>query len=220
MYYQHNIPTTGVDVRVRGRVVLTQQLENVWSDIHRGPDYNWFTGELVLDDNFRTVNNKTALDANNPFWQGLLQELSKVDPNSGKAKFKPHRRKGKATEDEIRRKLAAALRSSVSGSTVKENYPVWSGAGVKADIHLKTSDRVEVYEVKASTAQPLDLYQLLMYWDGVVNDTKVSPKLGRLVAPDVQSSVLTMIESINKRTDGLGNNYNLEFKKTTDWKIT
>lgn len=220
IYYQHNIPTTGIDVCVRGRVVLTQQLASIWPNIHRSPDYNWFVGELILDEKFRTVNNKTALDANNPFWQGLLEKLNAVDPSSGKKKYQPRKGQKYLSEAEIRGKLASILEASIPKSKATQNHPVWSGAGIKIDIHLSTPKGVEVYEIKSGTAEPLHVYQLLMYWDGVVHDTHASPVLGRLVANDAQNSVTNMINDINKRKDNLGNNYNLEFKKITDWKIS
>ena len=220
IYYRHNIPTTGVDISVRDRVVLTQQLESLWPDLHRRPDYNWFVGELMLDQNFGTVNNKTALDSNNPFWQGLLEKLNDVDPSSGTKKYEPKPGKQVLSEEEIRRKLASMLEASVPDSKATEIYPVWSGAGVKIDIHLETPKGVQVYEVKSTTAEPIDVYQVLMYWDGVAFDKKKSPKLGRLVANDAPSSVLNMIKQINKRKDSLGKRYKLEFKKISEWKMS
>lgn len=220
IYYQHNIPTAGIEVRVRDRVVLTKQLETIWPDILRGPDYNWFTGEVVLSKEFRTVNNKTALDSNNLFWQKLLVELNSEDPSTGKKEYQPKKGGKFLSEIEIRRKLASALEASISNSKADENHAIWSGAGVRIDIHLTTPTGVEVYEVKSGTAVPLDVYQLLMYWDGVVYDTNNSPKSGRLVADDAPASVLNMITDINQRKDKLGNNYNLEFKKIADWKIS
>lgn len=87
IYYQHNIPTSGIDITVRGRVLSTCEIENLFEGINRGPSYNWLVGELELDENFRTVNNKTALDNNNFFWQQLINKLNYFDEEN---KVKPY----------------------------------------------------------------------------------------------------------------------------------
>lgn len=220
IYYQHNLPSSGIDIRVRNRVVLTQQLNSLWSDIHRRPDYNWLGGELILDDKFRTVNNKTALDANNPFWQRLREKLSDKDPDTQIPIYKPKPNQKELGEASLREKIAKNIEISNPGSRVTQNHSVWSGAGVRADIYVEDGDDVHVYELKTGTAQPIDVYQLLMYWDGVVKDEGQSPNLGRLVAKDAHDSVGTIIIDINGRKDGIGNNYNLEFKKISDWTLT
>jgi hypothetical protein len=203
IYYQANIPTQGIDISVRGRVIKTRQLPEIWPERQRHNDYNYFVGELLLDDKFKTVNNKIAVDPHSPYWQVLLDKLNTEE------RYSPTKRTQVQTEKDIKEKMKKVLEATVSGSVAYLDSPVWSGSGVEIDI----------YEVKAGTAEPIDVYQLLMYWDGIVVDQHKSPDLARLVAKDAPGSVTNMISELNKRKDAPGNDYKFEFKKVSEFGI-
>jgi len=207
IYYQGNIPTQGIDIVVRGRVLKTGQLPEIWSDIPRHNNFNRFVGELILNDpKFRTVNNKISLDPHNPYWIELLEKLDNEE-------FKPQRITGAKIERDLAKRLKIMLEGHYTGSNVQRDRPIWGGAGVKVDIyHELKNGEIHIYELKAGTAAPIDAYQLLMYWDGIVKDEGKSPKVGRLVAKEIPSTVRNIINEINKRKDSLGNNYSLECK--------
>jgi len=207
IYYQGNIPTQGIDIVVRRRVIKTGQLPEIWPDIPRHNHFNKFVGELILDDpKFRTVNNKISLDPHNPYWVGLLEKLDNDD-------FKPQRVTGEKIEKDLTNKLKKILEGHHTGSRAQARRPIWGGAGVEVDIfHQLRNGDIHIYEIKAGTAAPLNAYQLLMYWDGVVKDEAKSPKLGRLVAKGIPDTVKNIIHEINKRKDSLGNQYKLEYK--------
>ncbi|BBB33203.1 hypothetical protein TTHT_1731 [Thermotomaculum hydrothermale] len=207
IYYQGNIPTQGIDIVVRGRVLKAGQLPEIWPDIPRHNNFNKFVGELILNDSkFRTVNNKISLNPHNPYWIRLLEKLDADD-------YKPQRITGAKIERDLSKKLKIMLEGHCTNSTVQRDKPIWSGAGVKVDIYHELNDGgIHIYELKAGTAAPLDAYQLLMYWDGVVKDEGKSPKVARLVAKEIPRSVENIIVEINKRKDSLGNNYQLEGK--------
>jgi hypothetical protein len=207
IYYQGNIPTQGIDIVVRGRVLKTGQLPEIWPDIPRHNNFNKFVGELILNDpKFRTVNNKISLDPHNPYWRRLLEKLDNDD-------YKPQRITGEKIERDLANKLKTMLEGLHTGSRVQKDRPIWEGAGIKVDIfHELSNGDIHIYEIKAGTAAPLDAYQLLMYWDGVVKGKGESPKVGRLVARNIPDSVKNIIDEINKRKDSLGNQYNLECK--------
>lgn len=210
MYYQKDQKTQGIDIVLRGRVVKTAQFTEIWS-LDRHNDYNEFVGELCLnDDNFKTVNNKTGLDPHDPYWIALLEELR---TNSD---FKPQKVVRRHEESDIKKEIARVLKNLMGGDPQRE-YPIWSGCAVKIDIYHKAGNgELYVYEVKKGTAGPLDAYQLLMYWDGVVKDESVSPVCGRLIAKECPQSVLRLIEDLNQRTDSRGQQYRFEFKRLTD----
>jgi len=48
IYYQGNLSTQGVDIRVRGRVILMHMVDYLWSEIKPHNDLNDFVGELVV----------------------------------------------------------------------------------------------------------------------------------------------------------------------------
>jgi len=209
IYYQKSIPTQGIDVRVRGRVILPHQLDEIFSDRLRHGALNEFIGELIIDHKeFRTVNNKTMLDPHNSLWQLLKNKLNEdfLPPTTATRA---------ASESRIRRELKNRLEAMISGSTARENFSTWGGAGVQIDIlHKHGSDEI-IYEIKKGKAKPLDVYQLLMYWDGRVKDGTRS-KEGFLVAEDAPTSVLEMIEYWKTRKDAGGNHYNITFQKIED----
>jgi hypothetical protein len=197
IYYQHNERTQGTDVVVRNKVVLVHQLEQLWPGQIRRRERNYFIGELVLEGiEFRTVNNKSDLDPHNPFWIAVKQQLNE------RAELLPPEYQYAREEAEIKAALKDLLEHITPNSRAQTNYPVWAGAGVKADIvHEDQNGRwLDVYEVKDESASPQDVYQLIMYWDGLVNDGKV-PRQGRLVAESAPGSVRNLLEHWNSRTD-------------------
>ncbi len=208
IYYQKNTRSQGVDINIRGRVILPHTLEYLWPDLNRHNDFNPFIGELKIDaPEFSTVNNKTQLDPNNPIWEKLwetLQHDKYKPPRIGSASY---------TERELQKKFKEKLPAIVSGSSVQEDFPTWPGLGVKIDLlHHFADDKEEIYELKSGTARPIDVYQLVMYWDGRVKDG-VRPRLGRLVCKEANDHILNLINYWNSRKDAGGSNYNLEFRK-------
>ncbi len=212
IYYQRTERTQGVDVVVRNRTILRHQLEALWPDQIRLRERNYFLGELILEgDKFSTVNNKISLDPHNTLWLKVIEQLNE------RPELSPPQYQTSREEADITKALKDILEKFESGTQAQINYPVWSGAGVKADIvHIGGGDAwLDVYEVKDDRASPQDVYQLIMYWDGLVNDGK-SPRRGRLVAESAPESVMNLVKHWNSRTD-LGNKrYNIEFKSIAD----
>lgn len=212
IYYQHNERTQGVDVVVRNKVILLHQLEQLWPGQLRRRERNYFSGELVLEGTvFRTVNNKSDLDPHNPFWISVKEQMN------DRADLLPPHYQYAREEAQIKAALKDSLENFATGSKAQVNYPVWTGTGVRADIVHEHEDDgwLDVYEVKDEAAAPQDVYQLIMYWDGLVNDSKV-PRQGRLVAESAPNSVINLIAHWNKRTDLRNNPYNVEFKSIAD----
>ncbi|NFI05795.1 hypothetical protein FC959_15740 [Clostridium botulinum] len=207
IYYQGNQQTQGVDLVVRGRVVKSSVLEAIWKTQPHN-SMNKFVGEIILDDTrFRTINNKLGLDPNNDYTINLLEELE-TD-----TKYKVEKVTKSKTEEVLKKDFEIRLKGMFTGCSVQRERPIMTGSGVKVDVYLKESNNdITIYEFKVAVAAPIDVYQLLMYWDGVVKDEKQSPKKGRLVANEIPEAVRNIINDINQRLDGLGNKYNLEGK--------
>jgi anti-sigma regulatory factor (Ser/Thr protein kinase) len=207
LYYQSNELTQGIDIRVRGRVILPHQITYLWPDRQTHNSLNQFVGELIIDDPiFSTVNNKIELDPNNPVWEAVVDKLQDK-------KYKPADTVGAGkNEAEIRNLLLEKLKEVVSGSKTQANVPTWDKVGVEVDlIHTMSNGDEHIYELKAATAKPIDVYQLIMYWDARV-EAGVRPKLARLVAKAENPHVVNLIEYWNHRKDKGGQPYRLEFK--------
>jgi hypothetical protein len=72
--------------------------------------------------------------------------------------------------------------------------------------------------VKDEAAAPQDVYQLIMYWDGLVNDGK-SPRAGVLVAETASDSVRILLKFWNGREDLGGRPYKVSFKSIEDMGV-
>ena len=212
VYYQSNTQTQGVDVQVRGRVILPHQITYLWYDRAPHPETNHFVGELIMDDPiFSTVNNKVELDPNNPVWERVWERLQ---DNKYRPAFTV---KGVSlTEAEIRRSLLEKLKNVVPESRTQGNVPTWPAVGVEIDlVHTMPNKDEHVYELKTGTAQPIHVYQLIMYWDARVEDG-VRPKLGRLIAKEGNPHVDRLIEYWNQRKDKGSERYHIEFKRVVE----
>lgn len=206
IYYQSNQKTQGVDIRVRGKVIMTHQLEYIWQDTERHNSLNHFVGEIIVDDKeFRTVNNKSKLSPQDPKWDLIREKLEEEE-------YRPTRNAIVRTEEGIMNRLKEQLEHNNPGAEALTDYPTWEGAGVLIDIHLKQADdKIWIYELKKGTVGPLNVYQLIMYWDGKVLSGQ-SPHTGFLVGTDCPTSVRSMIEYWRQRQDAEGNHYNIHFK--------
>ena len=68
-----------------------------------------------------------------------------------------------------------------------------------------------IYEGKKKTTRPLDLFQLLMYWNGCICDDPDNPPIeGILIAPNHSESVIKLAQFINDNlNDASGQQYNV-----------
>ena len=206
IYYQGNQRTQGIDVIFRKRIILPHLLSELFP-LTRHNSLNWLVGELVIEDPiFTTFNNKTGLDPNNSIVSKLLEELNdRYVPQSSSGAYN-------LGEASLRRKIAQALETGNPGSTAQENAPIWSLIGVKVDILHQMSNAEEIiYEIKNEELAPLNIYQLIMYWDGRVADKK-RPKLARIVSTENESAMIKkLVKYFNKRKDAGGKPYKIEF---------
>lgn len=208
IYYQSNLVTQGVDVKVRKRIILPHQLTELFG-LQRHNSMNDFVGELDLDNPaFGTVNNKTGLDVNNPLIESLLEEMSTryLPPHDPRALY--------FSESELRHKIATTLENATPGGTVQELATVWSRVGVQIDIIQTIGRKHVIYEVKNEELEPLDAYQLRMYWDALVADG-INPFMAKLVSPEeMPAAVRNIMRYVNQRKDGAGHKYRFEFVRS------
>ena len=88
--------------------------------------------------------------------------------------------------------------------------------GINVDIvwdQTTTGGPIDIFEVKKGKAAPLDLYQLVMYWDALVYAGK-RPTGGHLVSNGRTAGVNTLLAFLKTRTDANGNQYDLVLE---DW---
>lgn len=214
IYYQGNQSTQGVDLVVRGRVVKSSILTEIWG-LETHNSMNSFVGEIIIEDErFKTINNKLGLDPNNIYTVNLIEELRSDE------KYRIERVTNEKVEKSLKTKFAKVLRVMYKDGIVSPEHSIWSGSGVYIDMY--TRDRhgeITIYEFKTVIAKPIDVYQLLMYWDGVIKDENKSPVKAILVASEITDKIKLMIQDINSRKDALGNTYNFETSTVEDFGL-
>ena len=197
-YYQGNQPTQGIDIRIGKRVIATAQFETIWSQkdgdkqLSRHNQYNEFVGELLIPELPRgiltTVNTKTDFNLDDPNWTTVFQKLNE---------FRPIRDMRQKTEGALRDKWIRMLTAVNEDDEVSDERSIWP-TGTRVDVYRKTPEgKVIVYEVKAGSGSPIHLYQLKMYWDGLVL-TGEHPREAILLVEDYHSTLEERANMMNE----------------------
>lgn len=221
-YYQGNIPTQGIDIRLGKRVIATRLLDIIWKsendtekNIVRHNNYNDFVGELLIPDLPRgiltTVNNKTDFNLADDNWNFIFDKMNDYRP------LKMSRLEG---EKELRNKWVSILKAGITDKNKEKiltEKKVWP-SGTSIDVYRTTAaEKVIIYELKVGTGEPKHLYQLKMYWDGLAIDGK-SPDEAILLVEDYDDKLEEMANIMNTfRTikDG-ANVYNFKIMKFSE----
>jgi hypothetical protein len=205
IHFQGSNARCGVTMTVRNRVLRTGVFGDIWPDKAGDVSYNNFLAELILDEDFSTTNNKTGLDPHSDVWVALRERL--------REDFEPSKDTRKQAEDALREKVIDAMSAAhqLEGADEPSHKNVWD-RGAEIDVYYEANGNKYIIETKVQPAKILDLYQLLMYWDGVVDDTGESPERATLVAEEFSNYLHDAKNHLESLTDENGNNYNLEFQ--------
>lgn len=216
-YYQGNQPTQGIDIRLGKRTIATRQFETVWrsedglNQLTRHNGFNDFVGEVLIPELPRgvltTTNNKSDFNLADTEWNKVFAKLNSIRPQ------KEARQK---TETELRKKWMAMLRGTNPKDELTDEHHVWA-PGVRIDVLRKSQDgSLIIYEIKAGAGAPIHLYQLKMYWDGLVIEKK-QPKEGVLLVEEFSSTLEDMANEMNKLVPPKGSKpYNFRIQKHAD----
>ena len=100
-----------------------------------------------------------------PIWAKIFAKLKEFPP------VKEIRQK---TEADVRDKWIRMLRATNPEDTVTDERSVWP-TGTRIDVYRRTPQgKIIIYELKVVSGSPIHLYQLKMYWDGLVQQTRKS----------------------------------------------
>jgi len=196
-YYQGNIPTQGIDIGLGKRVIATRQFETIWHEeggdrqLARHNKFNDFLGELLVPElprgTLTTVNNKTDFNLDDPDWSKIFEKLNE---------FRPIRDIRDKSEAGLRDKWVRMLGATNPEDTVTDEKSVWP-PGTRIDVYRKTPEgKIIIYEIKTGTGSPLHLYQLKMYWDGLVLSGE-SPREAILLVEDFNRALEEMANQMN-----------------------
>lgn len=222
-YYQGNIATQGIDIRLGDRVIATKQFETIWTtndgkQITRHNAYNDFVGELQIPDLPRgvltTVNNKTDFNLDDPEWGKIFDLMDE---------YRPKKSPRELGEKELKEKWISMLKATNPKDSISDEYNVWN-SGVRIDVFrqkVAPDNSIILYELKVGSAAPIHLYQLKMYWDGLILEGK-QPDEAILLVEDYTLGIEEMANKMNNLTppffvDGKQSKaYNFKLTKHSD----
>ncbi|MBI3734414.1 MAG: ATP-binding protein [Chloroflexi bacterium] len=198
-YYQGNQATQGIDIRLGKRTIAARQFETIWKSedgkqqLNRHNNFNDFVGELLIPELPRgmlsTINNKTDFNLDDPDWMQIFTRLND---------FRPQRNIREKTELELRKKWIAMLKATNPEDVIVDDRSIWP-TGTRIDIYRRTPEnKIIIYELKVGTGTPIHLYQLKMYWDGLVITTKEQPKEAILLVEDFNNDLEEMANMMNQ----------------------
>lgn len=214
LYYKHAPESQGIDIRVGKRTVATRLISEIW-ERDRHPSLNGIAGEFLVPGARGiappTLNNKTSIDFDSPTWHAIVEGIQqKVDSDD-----LPHG--GGKSEADLRDELYQHIEGLKRQNHVLEKE-FDCNHGIVVDIVWDQSaagGSTDLYEVKKGKASPLDLYQLVMYWDALVSVGK-QPTTGHLVSNGRTTGVNTLLAFLTGRLDANGKPYDFALE---DWSI-
>lgn len=220
-YYKRSMSSSGVEIRLNGRVLEHNLFKEIWN-IEKHNSYNslLITLNLKSDDIKKlpeTTTSKNGLRQGDKKLEKLYEWIRQQMPE-------PVKNVSLGTDERDRfQDLAKELNKRYKNANldpfkVEVEMHVFKSLGNKdmqrADMYEAVNNKVTVYEGKKGSTTSKDVYQLRMYWDGLVYDG-IKPNLGRLVGDDHPETVKTLVNVVNNMKDANGNKYNFELK---EWK--
>lgn len=219
--YHTTMSSSGIQIRINGRVVE----DNIFSDIWNREKHNSFNAFLGIVD-LRpeegatypaTVATKNGFRRDDPEVIKLFDWIAGVLPN-------PPKQMVRSTDenelrDDLRSSLLAnpALPSTARCDAEFDVYTSLADANAPAvDLAFFGGETLTLIECKLGSPKVLDLYQLLMQWDGAIADGR-NVEQAWLVGRTFSDGLNAIVADINSRTDPRGNRYNISLKPWSLW---
>lgn len=221
-YYLANMATSGVEIRINGRLLAS----NLFSEIWGGEKHNSYNYILILlniksDEPKKlptTTTNKTGIRQDDPKLEVLYGWI--------RSKLSEPKRKAILSHDEVDlfQQLAARKQKTLSQHDAalvvdREKKTFLSiNEKIRIDLYVSFLNKTTIYEGKKDKTAPQDVYQLLMYWDGLVMDnTPINEAV--LIAANHPASVRQLVDVKRQSKDMNGNEYNIILKTWQDEDI-
>lgn len=221
-YYLANMATSGVEIRINGRLLASNLFSEIWG-IEKHNSYNYILIRLnIKSENAdrlpTTTTNKT----------GLKQDDSKLEVLYDwiRTKLPEPKRRPSLSRDEV--DLFNQLKD-LKLNTLKDYDPALIveremhaftslQEKIRIDLYQSFQEATTIYEGKKDKTTPQDVYQLLMYWDGLVMDG-IPVNKAILIATEHPESVKAIVNLKNESQDKNGNKYVIETKTWNDESI-
>lgn len=214
-YYRKNISSSGLEIRINGRVLEYNLFKEVW-DIEAHNHWNHLLVRVDIISNNRkalptTTTSKNGIRQGDPKFNELTKWVRNkmVDP--------PKKIENSQDEADLVNELEKFKKiHSPTNSVIKREMNVFKTIKDKIpmDLYVQVGSDIVIYEAKKDKTSVQDVYQLEMYWDGLLLDG-VQPSKGILISATHPDSVRELISISNQKLDVNGKKYNFELKT---WK--
>ena len=220
-YYKRNMKSSGAEIRLNGRVLLYNLLSNIWH-IAQHNDYNHFIAiiNVISDDRKKLPSTKTSKNSFNysdEKYETLIEWIGSIYPKVPKIITSGSYDEVQLFE-ELKRKFEIIPEHKNDTYNLEQYVFEEIGMKLRIDLYSFVDNKIIIYEGKKSKTTPQDVYQLRMYWDGLVFSRK-KPQKGILLGDFHPESVLKMIDFINKMKDANGNFYKIETRVWSDYNL-
>ena len=215
-YYQKSMSTSGVEIRINGRVLCYNLFKEIWG-LEKHNSHNYLLITINLKSKDRKALPKTRTSKN-----GLREGDEKLEKLYEWIRSNLSEPQKDVALSDHETDLFEVLRDRMNqydsdpNKVVRTEQDVFVSTGnskdrVRVDLYYKNSYGVTIYEGKKDTTTSKDVYQLRMYWDGLVYDG-ITPTKGILLATSHPDSVKELMSIVNGMCDAKGNKYNFETK--------
>lgn len=225
-YYKASMSTSGVEIRINGRLICYNVFKEIWNN----EKHNVYNSFLVII-NLRSKNLK-ALPKTRTSKNGLREGDPQLDKLYkwifGKLNVPPKNSQDATLERDLFVELRDKLRYSAKefgygDAPIDCEHYAFTTTGnstdsARIDLYVNIPGKISLYEGKLDKTTMKDVYQLRMYWDGLVYDGS-EPTEGILVSAEHPQSVKDMIQLVNNMKDMKGNKYNFVCKTWMDLGI-
>ena len=219
-YYKKSMSSSGVEIRINGRVLCSNLFKEIWG-VEKHNSYN----SLLVTINLKSTN-VDALPKTRTSKNGLregdirLEKLYSWIRSNMKDPIKDVSLATHETDlfEEVKKQMLQY--NPDPNKVIETEMYVFTNTGnqkdkVRINLYTKSIDGITIYEGKRENTTSKDIYQLRMYWDGLVFDG-ITPNKGFLVAESHPASVISLIAIVNSMKDANGNNYNFGIKTWKD----
>ncbi len=220
-WYRKSMSASGIQIRINGRVIESNIFGDIWG-IEKHNSYNAFLGIIDLRPEQgatrpKTVSTKNRFRRDDSEVVQLLQWIKNVLPDPPKQIQRSTDEKELA--DDLAKILARSNPDHQSANCEREFRVYRRRADVSApavDIKFFSGVTTTLIECKLGSPKALDVYQLLMQWDGAVEDDVVVHRAW-LVADHFSEGIVAIVASLNTRVDATGKPYQIELRKWSEW---
>jgi hypothetical protein len=219
-YYQTDMKSSGVEIRLNGRMIKNNLLTEIWENAKQHNRFNNFLARIdLISSNSNSLpatrSSKNAFKEGDPKLIGLFKWIKMH------CDF-PYENKNHRDEVQLFEQLKKLKDSQLNmifdaQITTETNKRVLinSNESIRIDLFVAYENKIIIYLGKKGPSSAYDLYRLRLYWDACVIDG-INPTTAILLSTEHNATVQDLAALNNSTLDFENNKYNFKLLKWTD----